>query len=100
MALELSQELPSGVSGNYWRIAELVLGYLTDTAYCVVKLYKDSAARTAGKEPLSQVSYLWKDADFAGWFDATTLNTVNYNPQERAYAKLKTLDEFTGATDV
>ncbi len=100
MALEKSFELPTGVSGNYWKITQATFDYLTSTLECIVKLYKDAAARAAGKEPLSQSQYVWTGADFAGWFDPVTLNTANYNPQERAYEKLKTLPEFSGATDV
>jgi len=100
MALQLSHELGSGITGNYWRVKNIAFDLDTSELHCKIALYKDSAARTAGKAPISETVYHWSGGDFTGWFDATTLDTVNYNPQERAYVKLKTLAEFSGATDV
>jgi hypothetical protein len=104
MALQKSLALPSGVSGDYWKVTELVIDYLRPAATCQVALYKDATARQAGAAPLYKKSFVWSDEEaaeeFEGLFDADTLSEDGVNPQSQAYVKLKTLAEFSGATDV
>lgn len=100
MALQLSFENNQGVTGNYWRIRNLKFDYYHPEIFADVELFVDAAAKASGKQPIEVRKYQWIDADFTGWFDSATLDVVNQNPQERAYVKLKTLPEFSGAVDV
>lgn len=105
MALQLSKENSQGHTGNYWKITALKLEYIGEVAEVQVDLFKDSAAASANKDPMERLEYTWTTDDegtdnWTGTFDAATLDTLNQNPQERAYVKLKTLSEFTGAVDV
>jgi len=100
MALELSYENAQGVTGNYWKIKSLRFDYSHPEVFLDVELFVSAAARSAGKQPVEVRKYQWIDTDFTGWFDSATLDVVNQNPQERAYVKLKTLPEFSGAVDV
>ena len=53
MALELLQELESGVSGNYWRIGSVVVACTNDPIVTIyMELYVNQAARHSGKSPL------------------------------------------------
>lgn len=52
MALKKTQELPSGVVGEYWRIVEIHHNYRDNATRVLLQLYLDENARRAGKEPL------------------------------------------------
>lgn len=105
MALQLSLENDQGHSGDYWKISKLDIDYNQKHVYLEIHLFKDSAASAANKQSMTHRQYTWTEDDegtdnWAGWFNATALDTIDQNPQERAYEKLKTLAEFSGATDV
>jgi hypothetical protein len=96
MALQLTEEMPSGVSGNYFRIENIRL--LADSTQCTVVLYKDSAARTADKAPLKIQTFEFVAGDNP--CEIATMDLADSNPFKLCYDKLKTLPEFSGATDV
>lgn len=107
MALQLNYTNDQDFTGNYWRISHFNINYKPNLVECRVSLFKDAAAAAAGKAPMLENNYVWQEDDgeggpdeFTGWFDSATLDVVSQNPQERAYVKLKTLTEFTGAIDV
>lgn len=94
MALQISKETQTGASGNYWKIHRIEL-YSTFTVVFVHQ-YVDVAARQAGKQSLSQTSY-----SFTGEENPCTPAALETESAYiLCYTKLKTLPEFTGATDV
>jgi hypothetical protein len=95
MALQLSKELDTGVTGDYWRVVLVQLSPLGDRSTVIVCLYKDAAARAADKTPLETREYSWNAADYP--FAVAALDEDN--PYVIAYEKLKTLPEFVGAVD-
>lgn len=95
MALQLSKDLPSGFSADYWRIESVDL--VPGTTRVIVAIYKDSAARQAGKAAVSQADYSWTADDNPCTLDAMDSGS---NAFALAYEKLKTLPEFAGAQDV
>lgn len=92
MALKKQLELDSGAVGEYWRITEIVVNRLNDTASVEMFLYVDEAARGVGKSPLSTQRFRLQNIDLV------VLSQTN--PVAAAYAKLKELDTFTDAEDV
>lgn len=55
MALQKSKELPSGVSGNYWKIISTSVDRLKSELSVKIALFKDKAASDAGKVNLGKV---------------------------------------------
>ena len=104
MALQKTHETASGASGNYWKVMQLNVDYNQEQIYCNLCLFVDAAASAAGKNPIGNAEWEWGSTEFASHFEASVLDTVNYNPQERAYDLIKTLtdpvDFTTGTTDV
>lgn len=98
MALSKSKELASGVSGVYWKIMRVQLDCPGNSVFVQVCLYKDSDAKVAGKLPMSQLEYTWSGDDNPCTIAA--MDVVSSNPIKLCYAKLKTLDEFSGAQDI
>lgn len=49
MAIIKSKTLPSGVSGNYWRITSIIFDRQSFKATGTIGLFKDQAASAAGK---------------------------------------------------
>lgn len=98
MALQKDFESAYGVSGNYWVITLLVSDPIAEHAQCKVSVFKDQAARIAGKTPLATRGYSWEGEEYP--FAAVDLDPADTNPYKISYAKLKTLPEFDGAIDV
>ncbi len=97
MALQLSEEQATGVTGEYWKIESIALtGEQQSTVR--IRLYKDSAARVAGKEAMKELVYMWAGANNP--LLIADMDLEDNNPFKLAYDKLKTLDEFDGALDV
>lgn len=94
MGLQLSKEMPSGVTGEYWRVTDLRLDKDVSTR-CQVSLFKDQAARSAGKMPLTVLDLQWNDGDNP----CTVAAMASADPFALTYAKLKTLADFAGAVD-
>ena len=97
MGLQLSKTLSSGHTADYWRITLLRL-LKNGVTECQVELYKDQAAAADNKAAVDGLSYTWEDADNPCTISA--MDVVASNPFHLCYEKLKTLPEFSGATDV
>lgn len=89
MALQLTQEHSSGVSGNYWHVTHLSLNRETDCLEVRIALYKDAAAYAAGKTELCFLNRAF-----------TSITPATEDLIAFAYTKLKLLPEFVGAVDV
>lgn len=97
MALQLAKELDSGISGDYWKVSELSLNG-EESVHFTLELYKDQAARDAGKKPLhgEMRSYSGEDNPCT----IIAMNAVDVNPFKLLYDKLKLEAEFVGALDI
>lgn len=107
MALQNTVTTNQGVSADYHRVEQIKFYISDDNAPRVVielGLYLDAAARSGGSVPIQNTEYVVEGADFTTYFAPAALDVVNQNPQERAYAWLKTqttpTDFTTGTTDV
>ena len=96
MALQLTNELGSGVSGNYWRITKASTDPEVNNSYVTISLYKDQAARNGGKVPMLRNEYEFYGSDNPCTNTALETNSII----KLLYDKLKTLSEWSSATDV
>ncbi len=87
-------------TSSYHKIARINIDYIRSVAEIIVLTYKDSTAKSAGKLQTAVRTYNVSGGTFTSVFGATAQDTVNKNPQESAYIHLKTLGDFTSATDV
>ena len=87
MAFELNRDLPSGVSGNYWRISSALVACNTDNPVCDVymELFLSRQARLDGKAALlteaDSVSLADVDMSFSFDFRACLYNTLKSYPK-------------------
>ena len=89
MALMLKKEFNNGFLGSYWRIAKIIWEQPSSLTV-VVAVYKDSEARSSGKDPFAIESYNLTLQSF---------DELNMSLPGVCYAKLKGLEEFSGAVD-
>lgn len=94
MALQLSEEQSSGISGDYWKVSRIDI-VDDNICVCVIELYKDQAARGAGKSSITSKEYRLE-----GVTSNSEYTSVGDTPAKLIYEHLKTLPEFTGAVDV
>lgn len=94
MALELSKELDSGATGNYWRIVRVHVECDVENPYCsiVMGLWVNRQTRLDGKSILSSEIVRMNLADID--------STFSYDFRACLYNALKTLPEWANATDV
>lgn len=94
MALELSKELDSGATGNYWRIVRVHVECDVETPYCsiVMGLWVNRQTRLDGKSILSSEIVRLNLVDID--------STFSYDFRACLYNALKTLPEWENATDV
>ena len=94
MALELSKELDSGATGNYWRIVRVHVECDVENPYCsiVMGLWVNRQTRLDGKSILSSEIVRMNLADID--------STFSYDFRACLYNELKTLPEWENATDV
>lgn len=52
MAIEKEKTLPSGSTGNYWRLTSINIDRQNLRIMAVIALFKDAAASAAGKPPI------------------------------------------------
>jgi hypothetical protein len=102
MALQLSYDAPTGVThaSAYHKITGLSQDRQSDRMMLHVLIYKDAAAKAADKSPVGSASYRVADADYATYYANAVLDTVDQNHIERSYVYLKTLSDYSGASDV
>jgi len=53
MAIKKSKALPSGISGEYWKITKESYDRIAGRGVWTISLFKDQAASDAGAQPLS-----------------------------------------------
>ena len=87
MGLKLSYTLPNEVSGDHWSISEYWVNSKELKSHVLIYLYKDSAAKDAGKPQILYKRFDWEGADFP--FDETTLKQNGVSVKTIAYAKIK-----------
>jgi hypothetical protein len=86
MAFELNRDLPSGVSGNYWKISSALVACNTDNPSCDVylELFLTRQARIDGKSSLLTsavgVPLAMVDMSFSFDFRACLYNTIKSFP--------------------
>ena len=102
MSLQLSYEAPTGAthSSAYHKITGLSQDRSSNRMTIHVSIYKDSAAKAADKAPVGSVAYRVAGSDFDTYYANSVLDTENQNHVERSYVYLKTLDDYSGASDV
>lgn len=93
MAITKSKTLPSGVSGNYWRILSILFDRQTLKATGTIGLFKDAAASAAGKPHIG----LTKTFEFK--FLVTDL-TMPSDIIALVYSKIMTQAEATVSFDL
>lgn len=94
MALELSQELSSGITGNYWRIIRVHTECDVEIPYCsiILGLWLNRQTRLDGKSLLSSETVRMNLADID--------STFSYDFRACLYNALKTLPEWADAIDI
>lgn len=94
MALELSKELSSGISGNYWRIIRVHTECDVEIPYCsiILGLWLNRQTRLDGKSLLSSETVRMNLEDID--------STFSYDFRACLYNALKTLPEWADAIDV
>lgn len=97
MAIQLAYELGSGVSGNYWKILRVQDNFHNSVADVMFALFKDKAARDAGKDPLMVISLSYGGVNYP--LGTTALNPVDCNPYKALYDKI-VLEDGTGQTTI
>ena len=86
MALEIKIETVFGVDAMYHRLVEVHYDFRTKVGNAVLACYKDKAARTADKAPLTNYSVV--------------LNNVVDLDAENIYTAVKLDEKFATAKDV
>lgn len=95
MALQKSIEYKgTGIMIEYHKTVNPKIDAITKGGSVRVDIYKDTAARTANKNPVSNKQYIIPASTFS------TLDLETQDARDLIYTYLKTLPEFTGAIDV
>ena len=93
MALQLTKETLTGISGNYWEIINMIPDFYKEDIEIHIALFKDAAAKTAGKSYMDVKYHVFKNSDFLDFLGSVDIRTVAYN-------KIKVLPEWEGSIDV
>lgn len=64
MALKKQIELPTGVTGDYWRDIQLNISFLRDDSVMTLELYHTEETRRAGKPPMNSPVTINLDGEF------------------------------------
>lgn len=91
MALQLDKTLDTGVTGNYWKIGNIIRDTYRNTTRFDLELYVNKDAKDTGKLPLESNYYT---VDSIDW-----INSEN-NILTDCYTYVKAQPEFSGALDV
>ena len=102
MALKIQMELPSGITGEYLKVNEVI--YNTDSKVVHVKtvLYKDELSRTEGKPYIEGGVFKFgfkPDKNNVFDFDVIELEKSGNNIIKQAYVSLKKIEKFKDAED-
>ena len=103
MALEKSYTTDGGVSLSeaYHKISTMRFRHWDENPKVdiIVDIYRDSTARV-DLTRVVYVSYTCDGSDYTTYFSNAALDVENQNIRERAYTWLKTLEDYSGASDV
>lgn len=93
MAFELTTELESGVTGNYWKMLSATVACIDVPVVTVyMELYVSRDLRLAGKSPIKQV---------ANTFPMSSVDmSISYDFRVCLYQTLKTFPEWENAVDI
>lgn len=94
MALQKTATLATGASYNYHKAEFPRICGGDKSARVVVKCYVDAAAKLAGKKEVLNKVYTVPAGTFS------QLNLAQTDARDLVYTYLKTLPEYSGATDV
>lgn len=90
MALQKDKTLDTGVVGNYWRLINLTIDRVANSAILSLALYLTKASRDSGMAPLDITQYNWSDGAFPFTTEAMDAN----NPIKIAYDTIVATDPF------
>ncbi len=99
MALQFENELPTGITANYWKVREINFDCIKKRGIIIAELYVSEELRLAGKNSVTRKMFNVKSVDGSWPFDIANLQGSN-SYLEFAYNYLKTLPEFSGAVDL
>lgn len=88
MALGKDKILDTGITASYHKITDV------SATSIIVEVYKDGTARGAGSKPVTGMNYP------IDGFTEDELKLEGNSPLVLAYEYLKTLDDYSDATDV
>ena len=102
MSLQLSYDAATGAThaSAYHKITSISHSREQSRMMLHVSIYKDSTAKSEGKAPVGSASYRVADSDYTTYYANAVLDTVSQNHVERSYEYLKTLSDYSGASDV
>lgn len=105
MALIKQIELDNGIilTDAYIKISSIdFYNKVNDNSYVkiYVNIFKDQQARIDGKPEVTKFTYKISDPKFTEYFSLSVLNELNKNIVSQSYTYLKTLNTFSGATDI
>ena len=105
MALIKQIELDNGIilTEAYIKVSSVIFyNKANDNSYVKidVNIFKDQQARIDAKPEVTKFIYKISDPKFTEYFSISVLNVINKNIISQAYIYLKTLNTFSGATDV
>jgi hypothetical protein len=92
MALQKSFTTTYGIPATYWKFGPLKTNFHTKQCVATMIGFVNQQARTDGMDPIKTKEYSFKDTNFT--FDITQPLVA------QLYAKVKVLEEWSGATDV
>ena len=94
MALQKLNTLPTGASYNYHKAGFPTINASDKSGSVIVKCYVDAAARLAGKKEVLNKIHKLPENTFS------QINLSQTDARDLVYVYLKTLPEYSGATDV
>lgn len=95
MALQLDKELATGFIASYWRIDRIEIDKKNKLGRVTMNLYKDKTAST-DKDRIVTQEFYWEKAEYP--FSVQALDDAD--PFKIAYAKIKTLPDWSSAQDI
>jgi hypothetical protein len=105
MAFQKRIELDNGIvlENAYIKISSLCFyNKVNDDSYVTVdvNIFKDQQARLDGKPEVTKYTYKCSGTYFTQYFSLSVLNAENVNMISQAYAWMKTMTLYSGATDI
>jgi len=102
MSLQKSYEAATGIThaSAYHKIITMGNNRVGGRMSVKVDIFADAQAKTDGKVPVGSYLFSIRTTDYDTYFANSVVDTEDQNTVERAYAYLKTLDEYSGASNV